>query len=110
MVIQAVHLLDIEHFDSFSIFSFKKQTLDNNLPRIALFYRSPKLSVTTFLDQPTWKVSRNVDIVFGDFNIDALYDEGNVSFKNLMKHYQLVDIELTHLDGGIISFLRKMQC
>ena len=45
-----VQHLDIEHFDSFSLFSFKGQIFCDNPLRIALVYRSPKLPIIFWIN------------------------------------------------------------
>lgn len=54
--------------------------------------------------------------MLGNFNINALCDEINKKFKNLTEGYQLVVIEPTHSDGGLLdhvhlkSFLFEIFC
>ena len=54
-------------------------------------------------------MQKKVDILFGDFNIDAISNEAYADIDKVLPEYVLMVIESTHLYGGLLDhmYLRK---
>ena len=65
-----ITILSNEDFNAISIFTLEKQFI-NTLISTALIYRSPKSPLSEFIDCLQYLVGKNINILLGDFSIDA---------------------------------------
>ena len=71
---------------------------------IALVYRSPNSSIASFLDQVVYFTNaKTIDILLGDFNIDAFDGDAYTRLDEVLSSYRLMVKEPTHLDGGLLD-------
>ena len=66
-----------------------------------MIYRSPKSLLSEFIDYLQYLVGRNIDIVLGNFSIDAF--DGVRALKEVFSIYNLNVSEPTHLDGALLG-------
>ena len=67
---------------------------------IALVFRSPNSSIASFLDQVVYFTNaKTIDILLGDFNIDAFDGDAYTRLDEVLSSYRLMVKEPTHLDG-----------
>ena len=72
-----------------------------------MIYRSPKLPLTEFIDCLQCLVGRNIDIVLGNFSIDAF--ERVKALKEVFSIYNLKVSEPTHSHGALLdhAYIKK---
>ena len=92
-----------EDFDGISIFTFKKEPFFSNPISVGLIYRCQHLQPVMFLDCVRNLVNREIDILLGDFNIDALDEMSYNRLKEVLCNYNLQVSEPTHLDGALLD-------
>ena len=68
-----------------------------------MIYRTPKSSLSEFIDCLEYLVGSNIAIFPGDFNIDAF--EGVRTLKEVFSNYNLKVSEPTHLDGALLDLV-----
>ena len=64
-----------------------------------------------FLDQLIYFTNaRKIDILLGDFNIDAFDSDASAKLHDIVSYYRLVVKEPTHLDGALLDhvYLHKL--
>ena len=66
-----------------------------------MIYRSPKSSLSEFIDCLEYLVGSKIDIFPGDFNIDAF--EGVRTLKEVFSNYNLKVSEPTHVDDALLD-------
>ena len=67
-----VEILVKKFFYGFSISNIQKQHFSNNPFSIAFIYRCPNTQTPAFIDCLNYVVGSCIDVLLGDFNIDAL--------------------------------------
>ena len=72
----------------FLFFNIRKQHFSNNSFSIALIYRCPNTQTSAFIDCLNYVVGSGIDVLLGDFNIDALLDE--VAYRRLKVHLTVI--------------------
>ena len=104
-----IEVLVKEDFDGISIFSIRKSRCSSKSFSIALLYRSPNTQVSNLIDCINYIVGRGIDILCGDFNIDALDEVAYRNLKEALGSYNLKVLEPTHLDGALLDhvYFRK---
>ena len=99
----SVSLLDEYSISNATLFQISKESfLPQNL-NVLLLYRSKELGQNDFLYIIQHCFSRigNIDIIFGDFNIDALKGRNYVS--EYLSQYEMVVNSPTHISGSLID-------
>ena len=98
-----VEILAKEDFNGISIFNIRKQHFSNNPFSIALTYRCLNTQTSDFIDCSNYVVSSSIDVLLGDFNIDALDEVAYRRLKDTLSSYNLKVLEPTHLDGALLD-------
>ena len=83
-----VEILAKEDFNGICIFNIRKQHFSNNSLSIVLIYRCPNTQTSAFIDRLNYVVGSGIDVLLGDFNIDALLDE--VAYRRLKVHLTVI--------------------
>ena len=91
------------NFNAISIFNIQKQYFNNNLFSIALIYSCPNTQTSAFIDYLNYAVGSGIDVLLGDFNIDALDEVAYRKLKDTLISYNLKVLEPTHLDGALLD-------
>ena len=105
---ESVTILEHEHVSGFSHVKLKKNAYSERTFNILLLYRSHQETLTSFFSSLHTVLSElpDIDIIFGDFNIDLLKESEEK--QNLLYCLQdfnpLVDFP-THVDGGAIDHI-----
>ena len=76
---------------------------NNNVFSIALIYRCPNTQTSAFIDCLNYVVGSGIDVLLGDFNIDALDEVAYRRLKDTLSSYNLKVLEPTHLDGALLD-------
>ena len=97
-------ILAKEDFSGISISNIRKQHFSNNSLSIALIYRCPNTQ-RAFTVCLKYVVGSGIDVLLGDFNIDALDDVAYRRLKDTLCDYNLKNLEPTHLDGALLDHL-----
>ena len=82
-----VEILAKEDFNGISIFNIRKQHFSNNPFSIALTYRCLNTQTSDFIDCSNYVVSSGIDVLLGDFNIDALDEVAYRRLKDTLSGY-----------------------
>ena len=98
-----VEILAKEDFNAISIFNIQKQHFSNNLFSIALIDSCPNTQTSAFIDYLNYAVGSGIDVLLGDFNIDALDEVAYRKLKDTLISYNLKVLEPTHLDGALLD-------
>ena len=97
-----VSVLDHEDHNAISIIVITKPQFYVYLITIALVYLSPNCPIASFLDQLVYFTNaRTINILVGDFNIDAFDGDAYTGLYEVLSSYRLMVKEPTHLDGGL---------
>ena len=97
-------LVDSENQNSITILSLLlKKSFCVHPIIVALVYRFPKSTVTTFIDEPSWLTTLYKVVLLRDLNIGTLCDNACVSVCDILSNYQLAVTEPTYLDGGLLD-------
>eukprot|EP00111_Clytia_hemisphaerica_P008540 TCONS_00024939-protein len=105
---ESFSILEHEHVSGFSYLKLKKNTYCDRTFNILILYRSHQETLTSFFSSLHTVLSelKDIDIIFGDFNIDLLKESEEK--RNLLYCLQdfnpLVDFP-THVDGGAIDHI-----
>ena len=92
----AVEILVKEHFNGISIFNIWKQHFSNISFSIVLIHRCPNTQTSAFIDWLNYAVGSGIDVLLGDFNIDALDEVACRRLKDTLSSYNLKVLEPTH--------------
>ena len=95
-----VAILAKEDFNGISIFNIRKQHFSNNPFSTVLTYRCLNTQTS---DCSNYIVSSGIDVLLGDFNIDALDEVAYRRLKDTLSSYNLKVLEPTHLDGALLD-------
>ena len=68
-----------------------------------MIYRYPNTQASAFIDCLNYAVGSGVDVLLGDFNIDALDEVAYRRLKDTLSSYNLKVLEPTHLDGALLD-------
>ena len=99
-----VSILDHEDHNAISIIVITKPQFYEYPITIALVYRSPNCPIASFLDQLVYFTNaRTIDILLGDFNIDAFDGDAYTRLDEVLSSYRLMVKEPTHLDGRLLD-------
>ena len=80
-----------------SIFTIRKRTFREDSITIALLYKQSAISPATYLNELSQEISNvNVDIILGDFNVDA-FDPKIAIIEDKLHMYDMVINKPTHL-------------
>ena len=96
-------------FSAISIIKFRKPSFSNEVVTLALIYRQPNHLSDNFLHRLSRILNDyDIDILLGDFNVDAL-DKCNTNLRNILQDYKLMNSEPTHLSGSLLDhvYLKK---
>ena len=91
-----------EKHDGLSILTFRKPSFSKFKIKIALLYRQQNFQLTLFDNLLCGLINRGIDIILGDFNLDA-FDDNNNHLAQILRSYKLVVDEPTHLCGSLID-------
>ena len=95
-----VFVLDHKDHNAISIIAITKPQFYEYPITIALVYRSPNNPIARFLNQLVYFTNaRTIDILLGDFNIDAFDGDAYTRLDEVLSSYRLMVKEPTHLDG-----------
>ena len=93
-------VLDHEDHNAISIIAITKPQFYEYPITIALVYRSPNNPIARFLNQLVYFTNaRTIDILLGDFNIDAFDGDAHTRLDKVLSSYRVMVKEPTHLDG-----------
>ena len=76
---------------------------NNNVFSIALIYRCPNTQTSAFIDCLNYVVGSGIDVLLGDFNIDAFDEVAYRRLKDTLSSYNLKVLEPTHLYGALLD-------
>ena len=97
--IQIIENLDISNF---TVLKVVKTSLPTNPIKILLLYRKCSVKQNTFNETLKYLVdSQDVDIILGDFNINALAVDGDLAF--LLEAYEMIVNDPTHISGSLLD-------
>ena len=106
-----VSLLTYEDHNGISIFTVTKSQFYEYPITVALVYRSPNTPVAGFLDRLIYFTNaRKIDILLGDFNVDAFDSDACAKLHYILSNYRLVVKEPIDLDGALLGhiYLHKL--
>ena len=63
----------------------------------------PDTQTSAFIDCLNYVVGSGIDVLLGDFNIDALDEVAYRRLKDTLSSYNLKVLEPTHLDGALLD-------
>ncbi|XP_066912801.1 uncharacterized protein [Clytia hemisphaerica] len=87
----------------YTLIKFKKETFSSQSISLLILYRPPNSSRNTFREELLQLTSYDdVDIIVGDFNIDAL-DPTNQDLNEILSSFKMIVNEPTHLAGGLLD-------
>ena len=84
-----VEILAKEDFNGISNFNIQKQHFSNSPFSIALIYRFLNAQTSAFIDCLNYVVSSSIDVLLGDFKIDALDEVACRRLKDILSGYNL---------------------
>ena len=104
-----IEILAKEDFNGISLFKIWKQHFSNNSFSIVLVRRYPIAQTSASIECLNYVVGSPIDVLLGDFNIDALDEVAYRRLKDALSSYDLEVIEPTYLDGALLDhvYLRK---
>lgn len=86
-----------------SLIRFRKEGYLAQTINLLLIYREPSQpKVTLYNDLSDFLQFDDLDVIMGDFNIDAI-DPANQCLQDLLDSYELIVKDPTHLSGGLID-------
>ena len=93
----------------FLFLTLEKQHFTNNPFSIAMICRCPNTQRSPFIGCLNYILSSALDVLLGDFNIDAFDEVAYRRLKYTLSSYNLKVLEPTHLDGVLLGhvYLRK---
>ena len=98
-------MVDIKDNDNMTILTILKSIFLQPV-KVALVYRTLKLPVKAFIEQPFCLTYVNkVDNLLGDFNINVLSNDSSGGVDNILTQYKLIAREPIHIDGGLVDHL-----
>ena len=68
-----------------------------------MIYSCPNTQTSAFKDCLSYVVSSGIDVLLGDFNIDALDEVAYRRLKDILGSYNLKVLESTHLYGELLD-------
>ena len=68
-------------------------------------YRCPNIQTSAFIDWLSYAVGSDIDVLLGDFNIDALDEVAYIRLKDTISSYNLKVLEPTHLDVALLDLV-----
>ena len=93
----SVEILNCINMQGISIFTIRKRTFREDSITIALLYKQSAISPATYLNELSQEISNvNVDIILGDFNVDA-FDPKIAIIEDKLHMYDMVINKPTHL-------------
>lgn len=99
----SVILDDSMHSPGVSKILFKKSNLIDANIKLVLLYRKQSWLLPSFIDDLKQLLYDDIDIIMGDFNIDAF--KPNKELVNVLSNYKLIIQSATHLSGGQIDHI-----
>uniref|UniRef100_A0A7M5V9S6 ATP-dependent DNA helicase n=2 Tax=Clytia hemisphaerica TaxID=252671 RepID=A0A7M5V9S6_9CNID len=104
----SIEILECQKAAGYTQIMFKKETFSEQPITLLLLYKPPNFSRNTFLEELRTLLYDEVQIILGDFNIDAL-DAANEDLADVLSSYKLIVNEPTHLAGGLLDhvYLKK---
>ena len=102
--LKSIQVFQVFNINGISIFSVNKSSFFEDNLRIALLYEKQSIPISIFSNSiDRLMASEQVDIVLGNFNIEALDLQQSIFFNNLLTVYDMVVDEPTHLGGSLID-------
>ena len=86
-----------------SLVNVKKSTFLDKPVKVALLYRPPNSSSLFLRNMKSWIDEKKPDILFGDFNINALCTDSYSNLRHMLTNYKLLVSQPTHLDGALLD-------
>ena len=86
-----------------SLVNVKKSTFLDKPVKVALLYRPPNSSSLFLRNMKSWIDEKNPDILFGDFNVNALCTDSYSNLRHMLTNYKLLVSQPTHLDGALLD-------
>ena len=77
--------------------------------KIALIYRQPNSQLRLFYDLLYMILEQQVNILLGDFSIDAIDNNNNTDLQDILRSYQLVVDKPTHLCSSLLDHVYVKQ-
>ena len=81
---------------------------------IIVIYRSPSISISIFFNRVARVLNqKQIHILIGDFDDDALDHKANQRLWRFSESYELIVSRPTHLDGGLLDhvyFSKSFMC
>ena len=98
-----VEILAKEDFIENSIFDIWNQHFSNNPFSIELIYRCPNIQTSAFMNYLNCVVASCIDVLLGDFNIDALDEVAYRRLKDTLSSFNMKMLKPIHLDGALLD-------
>ncbi|XP_066910247.1 uncharacterized protein [Clytia hemisphaerica] len=99
----SIQILECNKAAGYTLIKFKKETFSSRPISLLILYRPPNSSRNTFREELLQLTSYDdVDIIVGDFNIDAL-DPTNQDLNEILSSFKMIVNEPTHLAGGLLD-------
>ena len=105
----STQILECDKVAGFTMIKFSKETFSNKAIKLLLLYKPPNYSTDSFCEDLRQVTAYDdIDIIVGDFNIDAL-DPANNFLKDVLSSYEMIVNDPTHLAGGLLDhvYLKK---
>ena len=101
-----INVVEYDHSSCFSIMKFEKSCFIEKQLCLLLLYRNSRTPLNVFSCQLSNFIrSFKIDIILGDFNINAFEEEAYSSLLDVMNGYEMVVDFPTHIDGGLLDHI-----
>ena len=102
---QSVLVSDMLKCQVYLFFSLEKPQFSGKVLKVALLYRKPMYVNEVFFNRVENLVLRNdIDILLGDFNIDALdSNNNNHTLQTILWNYRLILNKPTYISGSLLD-------
>ena len=99
----SIQILECLRVAGYTCIKFAKETFSSQPIKLLLLYKPPDYSRNSFREELLELITYDdIDIIVGDFNIDAL-DPENAYLNEVLSSYEMVVNEPTHLAGGLLD-------
>ena len=97
-----LEILQHRKVNGLSVVTFRKPNFSERIFTMALLYRLHSSSRNIFYETIYELVNENIDIIMGDFNINALNSEER-HIRRILSSYDMVVTEPTHISGSLLD-------
>ena len=98
----SIQILECQKAAGYTLIKFSKQTFSNEPINLLLLYKPPHYSRNAFCQDLSGLLFDNIEIIVGDFNIDA-QEPTNADLNGILSSYEMIVNEPTHLAGGLLD-------